>query len=84
MPEDLPSEAEAEAAATAEVETETIELHKTPNISISTNGTAPSDNQDQDKAHSMWGKWKHMMEEVKEAMAKMIAKLHGETSTTGA
>ncbi|KAL8824396.1 MAG: hypothetical protein Q9191_005083 [Dirinaria sp. TL-2023a] len=81
VPEDLPSE--AEAAATVEVETETIELHKTPNISVSANGTSPIDNQDQDKADSMWGKWKHMMEEVKAAMAKLIAKLHGKTSTTG-
>lgn len=80
MPEDLPSE--AEAAARIAVATETIELHKKPNNSISANGTFPIENQEQDEAPSMWGKWKHMMEEVKAAMAKLIAKLHGETSTT--
>ena len=77
MPEDLPSE--AEATGTIDVVTETITLHKTPNSSIAGNSTRFG-NQEHDRPQSMWGKWKHMMEDVKIAMAKLIAKLQGETS----
>ena len=78
-PADLPSE--AEASAIAELDAGKIELHKAPNSTWPANGTSHSEGKVKGHGSNFYEKWKQMIEEVKAAMAKLMAKIHSRPSS---
>lgn len=73
IPDDLHSATVAEAISLKPTSTKAI----SPAPTVSPLGNATQN----DTSDSLWGKWKQMMEDVKAAMADLVAKLHGESDS---
>ncbi|KAG7008905.1 hypothetical protein G7Y79_00004g014890 [Physcia stellaris] len=84
LPEDLP----IDLPATIPAETPTVAVPSSasyapaPTASTAANETQTNDESGKDSDGSLWGKWKQMMEDVKAAMADLVAKLHGGSDDT--
>ena len=80
--EDVPVDLPSKTSETPSPTLSPIILHSPLNVDPnSTNITEPYIEGNKGSDDTLWGKWKHMMQEIKESMAKLLAKLHGNSET---